>query len=84
MNGRSINEQLSEQAERQGLLEPDESRPVSLLMLASVGALDALAVVALLALNPVAGAVLFVVSSVVLSHWLSSPTRVTTREGRRR
>jgi Flp pilus assembly protein TadB len=100
MGDRSINEQLRAQAMRQGLLEPDESGleregegvapepaargPVSLLMLTSVGALDALAVVAFLALNPVAGVVLFVVSSVVLSRWLSSRIHATTREGRRR
>ncbi|MGD0272756.1 MAG: hypothetical protein ABSB96_03395 [Gaiellaceae bacterium] len=100
MSDRSINEQLREQAEREGLLEPDDSglelggdevapdpaaiRPVSMLMLASVGVLDVLAIIVFFTLSPVAGVALFVVSSIALSRWLSSRIRATAREGRRR
>ena len=99
MSDRSINEQLREQAERQGLLEPDESKielggdkvtpksaargPVFALILASVVALDVLALVVFLVLSRIAGVVLLVVSSVVLSRWLSLRIRATSREGRR-
>jgi Flp pilus assembly protein TadB len=99
MSEKSINEQLREQAEREGLLEPDDSGlelggyeaapkpsargPVSFFMFASVGVIDALAIVAFLTLSPIVGVVLFIASSIVLSRWLSSRIRATTREGRR-
>ena len=99
MSDKSINEQLREQAERQGLIEPDESTielagnevapepaaraPVFELVLASVVAIDVLAIAVFLALSRVAGVALFVVSSVVLSRWLSSRIRATSRERRR-
>jgi len=100
MSDRSINEQLREQTERQGLIEPDEStielggdevvskpvarQPVLPLMIATVTALDLLALVVLLKVSLVAGVVMFAVSGAVPALWLSLRIRATARGGRRR
>ncbi len=100
MSDRSINEQLREEAERQGLIEPDESaielggdksasvpivrQPVSLFMIATVTALDLLALVILLTISLVAGVVMLAVSGTVMALWLSFRIRSTARGGRRR
>lgn len=100
MSGRSINEQLRENAEHRSRLDPGKKgleykrytfevapvvrQPLTLLMIATTTALDLLGLVVMLKVNFVAGLVLFFISSSVLALWLLSRIRAIAREEQRR
>lgn len=79
MREKSINEQLRERAEREGLIESDEAGIEGagarmLLMPAMIGAsvvLDVVGVLLLLLVSPVAGVAVLVLSATVLTSWLN-------------
>lgn len=95
---RSIDEQLRENAEREGRNEPERKgleykrfvfekvpivrQPVTMLMIATVAALDLLAFVVMLKVNLFVGVAMFFVSSTVLAIWLLSRIRAIAREER--
>ena len=92
MSDRSVNERLFRKATPESLLgtgdtkhgevaqAPRVKRPVSPLMFVTVIALDLIALYVLLAVNPIAGLIIFVISSVVLSFWLNTRLRATSEK----
>jgi Flp pilus assembly protein TadB len=92
MRDRSINEQLREQAERQGLIEPDEGgsegeaatgplvrQPITPLMIATVTALDLLGALVLLTVSIPAGVAVIAVSGAAFALWLNLRLRAARR-----
>jgi hypothetical protein len=95
MRDRSINEQLREEAERQGLLEPGEGetgsgvasaetaplvhQPITPLMIATVTVLDLLGALVLLTVSIPAGVAVIAVSGAVFALWLNLRVRAARR-----
>ena len=92
MSDRSVSERLFRKATPESLLgtgdtkhgevtqAPRVKRPVSPLMFVTVIALDLIALFVLLSVNPIAGLIIFVISSVVLSRWLNTRLRATSEK----
>jgi hypothetical protein len=95
MSDRTINEQLREEAERQGLVEagddtgketgtvevtaPPQRQPLTPLLIGVMVALDLAGALVLLTVSIAAGVALFVFSSVVFSLWLILSMRSVRR-----
>lgn len=78
MRDRSINEELREQAEREGLIESGDARLDAgrgqLLMPAMIATsvvLDVVGVLLLLLVSPIVGVAVLVLSATVLTSWLN-------------
>lgn len=92
MSDRSGNERLFRKASRENLLgvgdtehsevaqAPRAKRSVSPLMFVTVIVLDLIALFVLLVVNPIAGLIIFVISSAVLSSWLNARLRATRQK----